>query len=86
MGVSTLPALREGLLAAGMAPATPAALVESGGLEAQRVLRGTLDELVRAAPAWHAGGPVMILVGSVTAGAEAVGEAVALVPAPGAAC
>ena len=30
MGVSTLPALRDGLVAAGMDPSTPAALVEAG--------------------------------------------------------
>ena len=79
MGVSTLPALREGLLAAGLAPGTPAALVESGGTEAQRLLRGTLDELVARAPGWHAGGPVMILVGSVTA-EEAAGLGTRLRP------
>ena len=59
MGLDSLPALRDGLLAAGLDPATPAALVERGGRPAQRVLRGTLDELVAQAPGWSAGGPAL---------------------------
>jgi uroporphyrin-III C-methyltransferase/precorrin-2 dehydrogenase/sirohydrochlorin ferrochelatase len=50
MGVTTLPALRDGLVAAGMAPDTPAALIEAGGTVSQRVLRDTLDGSVRQAP------------------------------------
>ncbi len=82
MGVSTLPALRDGLVGAGMSPTTPAALIEAGGTEAQRVLRGTLDAIVEQARRWQAGGPVMILVGSVTAaGEEGRAGASALAPA-----
>lgn len=72
MGLVTLPGLRDGLLAAGLAPRTPAALVERGGTRAQRTLHGTLDELVAAAPEWTTGGPVLALIG------EAVGRAVRL--------
>ncbi len=65
MGLHALPALRDGLLGAGMDPATPAALIERGGRPEQRTLRGTLDELVAAAPAWSTGGPTLALVGAV---------------------
>ncbi len=73
MGLVTLPGLRDGLLAAGLPPGTPAALVERGGTAAQRMLRGTLDELVDRAPEWTTGGPVLTLVG------EAVGRGAARV-------
>ena len=65
MGIATLPRLRDGLLHQGLPPATPAALIESGGTHSQRVLRGTLDSLAAAAPGWTRGGPVLLLVGEV---------------------
>jgi uroporphyrin-III C-methyltransferase / precorrin-2 dehydrogenase / sirohydrochlorin ferrochelatase len=65
MGLHTLPALRDGLLGAGLDPATPAALIERGGRPEQRVLRGTLDTLVAGAPGWETGGPTLLLVGRV---------------------
>ena len=63
MGLATLPAMRDGLLAAGLAPGTPAALVESGGTPGQRELHGTLDALAAQAPAWAGRGPVLLIVG-----------------------
>jgi uroporphyrin-III C-methyltransferase/precorrin-2 dehydrogenase/sirohydrochlorin ferrochelatase len=65
MGVVTLPLLRDGLLAAGLDPRTPAALIERGGTRAQRVLRGTLDELAGQATAWSTGGPTLVMIGDV---------------------
>ncbi len=65
MGVATLPLLAEGLIAAGLDPATPAALVESAGTPACRELAGTLDGLVRDGPAWSRGGPTLVLIGAV---------------------
>ncbi len=65
MGIVTLPLLRDGLLAAGLDPATPAALIERGGTRAQRLLKGTLDTLVDAAPAWSTGGPTLVMIGAV---------------------
>jgi uroporphyrin-III C-methyltransferase/precorrin-2 dehydrogenase/sirohydrochlorin ferrochelatase len=65
MGVVTLPLLRDGLLAAGLDPQTPAALIERGGTRAQRVLRGTLDELAAQAVAWSTGGPALVMIGDV---------------------
>ena len=65
MGVATLPLLADGLIAAGLDPATPAALVESAGTPACRQLVGTLDGLVRDGPTWSCGGPTLVLIGAV---------------------
>ena len=73
MGIATLPRLRDGLLEAGLPEATPAALIEAGGTPQQRVLRGTLDRLVAAAPDWTASGPVLLLVGEVVGRGAALG-------------
>ncbi len=40
-------------------------MIEAGGTPQQRVLRGTLDRLVQAAPDWTHNGPVLLLVGDV---------------------
>ena len=65
MGVVTLPLLRDGLLGAGLDALTPAALIERGGTRAQRMLRGTLDDLVDQAESWSTGGPTLVMVGAV---------------------
>jgi uroporphyrin-III C-methyltransferase / precorrin-2 dehydrogenase / sirohydrochlorin ferrochelatase len=65
MGITTLPRLRDGLVAAGLDPLTPVALIESGGTKIQRVLACTLDEVARAAAEWVRGGPVLLLIGEV---------------------
>ncbi len=70
MGLSALPRLRDGLLAAGLDPQTPAALVENGGRDTQRLLAGTLDSLAADAPAWAQSGPVLLIVGEVVARRE----------------
>ncbi len=64
MGLDSLPALRDGLLAAGLDPATPAALIERGGRAEQRELLGTLDTLVADGPGWSTGGPTLTMVGA----------------------
>jgi uroporphyrin-III C-methyltransferase/precorrin-2 dehydrogenase/sirohydrochlorin ferrochelatase len=63
MGVVSLPQLRDGLIAHGLAPATPAMLVERGGTARQRSLAGTLDRLVADGPAWSTQGPTLVLIG-----------------------
>ncbi len=63
MGIVSLPLLRDGLLAHGLDPATPAMLIERGGTPRQRELRGTLDTLVAEAPAWSTGGATLALIG-----------------------
>jgi len=65
MGIVTLKLLRDGLQAAGMDPAMPAALIERGGTRAQRVLEGTLDDLAAQAPGWSTGGPTLVMIGAV---------------------
>jgi uroporphyrin-III C-methyltransferase/precorrin-2 dehydrogenase/sirohydrochlorin ferrochelatase len=67
MGLATLPKLRDGLLRQGMAPGTPAALIENGGTHRQRQLHGTLDSIAAAAPSWTAGGPALLLLGDALA-------------------
>jgi uroporphyrin-III C-methyltransferase/precorrin-2 dehydrogenase/sirohydrochlorin ferrochelatase len=67
MGIVALPQLRTGLLAHGLSPATPAALIERGGTPRQRELRGTLDELVARAPGWTDNGPTLVLIGPAVA-------------------
>jgi uroporphyrin-III C-methyltransferase/precorrin-2 dehydrogenase/sirohydrochlorin ferrochelatase len=65
MGVHALPALRDGLQQHGYDPATPAALIESGGRPEQRALFGTLDEIVAKAPSWSTEAPALLLAGAV---------------------
>lgn len=71
MGVISLPQLRDGLLAHGLAEDTPAMLIERGGTSRQRELHGTLDHLVAEGPAWSTQGPTLVLIG------KAVGRGVA---------
>ena len=63
MGLATLPRLRDELEAAGFSTAMPAVLVENGGTDQTRVLRGPLVELAGHAADWWQGGPVLILLG-----------------------
>ena len=63
MGLAALPKLSERLLRHGMAPDTPAALVENGGTRRHRELRGTLDGIAAEAAAWSTGGPAMLFIG-----------------------
>jgi uroporphyrin-III C-methyltransferase / precorrin-2 dehydrogenase / sirohydrochlorin ferrochelatase len=67
MGIATLPALHRGLCDAGLDPATPAALIESGGSRAERSLRGSLASIVADAAGWVRGGPALLLVGEAIA-------------------
>ncbi len=74
MGITSLPALRSGLLAAGLPAATPAVVIERGGSDRQRELFGTLDELVARVPAWAGDGPALVLIG------PAVAHGIAAIP------
>jgi siroheme synthase len=67
MGLSTLPDLARGLVAAGLDAATPAALIENGGTGCARRLDGTLLSIAFEAARWARGGPVLLLVGEVVA-------------------
>ncbi len=70
MGVRHYEAIREALLAAGHDPATPAALVERGTTDAQRVVRTILDLLPEARDRFHVTAPALLLVGPTAALAE----------------
>lgn len=67
MGQHTLPLLAERLAPHGFDPTTQTALVERGGTRQQRILTGTLPELVMQAPTWSTGGPALVLIGEVVA-------------------
>jgi len=75
MGLSTLSALAAGLVAAGLDPTTPAAIVEGGGTGASRRLAGTLGSLAQDARGWSADRPALVLIG------EVVGLSPAALPA-----
>ncbi len=64
MGIVSLPQLRDGLFAHGLARGTPAMLIERGGTARQREMRGNLDALVANGPAWSTNGPTLVLIGA----------------------
>ena len=70
MGVTALPQICAGLLAAGMDPATPAAVVERGTTPAQRRISATLGTLPETAERAKVVSPAVIVVGGVCALAE----------------
>ena len=84
MAGTTAVQLRDGLLAEGMAPDMPAAVIASGGRPEATIRRGRLanlpDLMVGQAP-----GPALVLVGAVVGRGEAAGAEIALLEAePGA--
>ena len=79
MGVTTLPAIVERLLGAGMPQATPAAAVERATLPDQRVLRATLAELPALAASAELRSPATIVIGEVVGLADVLGG---VAPAP----
>ena len=70
MGLAALPDIRAGLLAAGMAPDTPAAVLEKGTTAAQRTISATLGTLEDACERAGAQTPAIIVVGRVCELAE----------------
>ena len=73
MGMSTLELIMDGLMEAGMAKDTPAAIIESGTTASQRVLSTDLEHLKETADINKAAAPAVIVVGSVAALAERYG-------------
>lgn len=67
MGVTALPRIVEGLLGAGMDPATPAAMVENGTLPSQRRCGAGLADLPERAAEMGIHSPALIIVGGVCA-------------------
>ncbi len=71
MGVAQLPALRARLLAAGVPPAMPVALIENASRAEQRVVSTTVDDLAMAADRHRIASPAITLAGFVAASAAA---------------
>ena len=65
MGLGRLRALADGLIRAGMAAATPAAVVSRGTLPDQEVITATLDEIADVAD--DLPGPALVVIGDVVA-------------------
>ena len=78
MGLSTAGAIARRLIAHGMQPATPAAVIENGTLPAQRVVSGTVATLERLIAANRIESPALIVIGAVAGLAEAEQPAPAL--------
>jgi uroporphyrin-III C-methyltransferase len=74
MALAALERFRDGLIAAGLAPATPAIAVASGTLPEQQLCRTTLADLPDAVAAAGLGAPVMVAVGSVVALGDILGR------------
>jgi uroporphyrin-III C-methyltransferase/precorrin-2 dehydrogenase/sirohydrochlorin ferrochelatase len=70
MGMKALPGMVKNLLDAGMAPETPAAVVERATTSAQRSVISTLSELPEAARRAAVGPPALIVVGPTVAHAK----------------
>lgn len=71
MGVARVASIQAGLLAGGMAPGTPVAVVQSASCDAQRQLLSTLQDLPVALQASGLGSPSIIVVGEVVRCADA---------------
>jgi uroporphyrin-III C-methyltransferase/precorrin-2 dehydrogenase/sirohydrochlorin ferrochelatase len=67
MGLATITRLADELASAGFDPEMHAIMIEHGGTDHARVLRGKLRELAAQATHWTAPGPVLILLGGTAA-------------------
>lgn len=67
MAVNRFPKLMSNLISHGRSAATPIAIVESGTMPGQRVVRGRLGQLVLLAEAQRIRAPAILIVGEVTA-------------------
>jgi siroheme synthase len=81
MGAAHLDRLRQVLLGAGLAPSTPAAIVENGTRPEQRVRRGVLSHLA-ALGEGHGAGPLLVVVGRTVALAAALEQLTAAAGRP----
>jgi uroporphyrin-III C-methyltransferase/precorrin-2 dehydrogenase/sirohydrochlorin ferrochelatase len=73
MGIKALGSLCRRLIEHGLPATTPAALIENGTYEHQRVVRATLATLPERAPDPRLAGPTLIIVGAVAALARQLG-------------
>ncbi len=70
MGLANLPQIRDGLIRAGRAASTPAAVVENGTLASQRRITGTLATLSDDVAAAGIAAPALVIIGEVVGLAE----------------
>ena len=71
MGLSTAGSLARRLIAHGMDPTTPAAIVENGTLPSQTVVQGAVADLERMIVDHAVSGPALIVIGEVARRADA---------------
>ena len=67
MGVRTLGAITEALVAAGMDPATPAAVIADGAMPSQRVVRANLSDIAHSSAEADIAPPAVTVIGDVAA-------------------
>lgn len=72
MGLTALPRIAAGLVAAGRDPATPVAVIASGTTERQETVTGTLADIVAAVRARGLEPPALVVVGEVVRLREAL--------------
>lgn len=68
MGIAHVESITSGLLAAGMAPSTPAAAIENGTRHDQRVLRATLATFAARVRETRIASPAILVLGEVARG------------------
>jgi uroporphyrin-III C-methyltransferase len=78
MGVKTAPQIAEKLMADGLAPDVPLAVVENAARKTMRVLRGPLAALPELVERERVKSPALIIIGDVTAREDAAIETFAL--------
>lgn len=77
MGVARLQQIRSGLLAGGLAPNTPVAMIENASLPQQREVRSTLARMHEDALASSLKSPAVLVIGEVAALSDATGASLA---------
>lgn len=77
MGVSTAPQIAEKLMADGLAPDMPVAVIENGARPQMRVLRGSLAALPDLVARERVKSPALIVIGDVTAELVAQAQTIA---------
>jgi uroporphyrin-III C-methyltransferase/precorrin-2 dehydrogenase/sirohydrochlorin ferrochelatase len=75
MGLKNLAAIATALIAGGRDPVTPAAVVQDGTTDHQRVVRAPLGEIAAAADRAGLRAPAVVVIGAVTDLATAVDHA-----------
>lgn len=78
MGVATAPQIAEKLIADGLAPETPIAVIENATRDTMRVLRGPLAGLPDLVQGQRVRSPALIVIGEVTAAPDATVRQIAL--------